>query len=63
MTNKKEVRGFWAHIHPPFVTKHALRFRSTYGLGALLVALFIILAGTGALLAFAYEPRFKSAWD
>lgn len=63
MSQQKTERGFLAHIHPPLVTTYSLRFRSTYGLGTVLVALFIILAASGMLLTFAYDPRFVNAWD
>lgn len=63
MSQTKTERRFLAHIHPPLVTVYSLRFRNTWGLGTALVALFLILAATGILLAFGYDPRFDNAWD
>lgn len=56
-------RGFFAHIHFPLVSAWSLRPRATWGMGALLVALFVILTGTGVLLASAYDPHFQGAYD
>ena len=60
---KASKRGFFAHIHPPRVTRYALRFRSTWGLGVLLCALFLILGVTGLLLAAVYAPDLAGAHD
>ena len=60
-TGKK--RGFFAHIHPPRVTRFVLRFRTTWGLGTLLCGLFVVLSGSGVLLATVYEPALSSAYD
>ncbi len=63
MMTVKQKRGFFAHIHAPRITQHALRFRTTWGLGVLLCVLFFILAGTGILLGAVYEPALNSAYD
>ena len=59
----KTGRGFFAHLHFPVVSAWSLRFRSTWGLGSLLLSAFVILAGTGALLASAYTPEFQGAYE
>ena len=44
------------HIHPAKVSKPALKFSYTFGLGGLLILLGAILAVTGVLLIFVYTP-------
>ena len=63
MTEIKQQRGILAHIHAPRISRYALRFTTTWGLGVLLCALFFVLAGTGILLATVYEPALTSAYD
>jgi quinol-cytochrome oxidoreductase complex cytochrome b subunit len=51
------------HIHPPKVSKPALKFTYTFGLGGLLILLFTILAITGVLLIFVYTPSPDAAYQ
>jgi quinol-cytochrome oxidoreductase complex cytochrome b subunit len=51
------------HIHPARVSKSALKFNYTFGLGGLLLLLFSILAVTGVLLLFAYTPSPDEAYQ
>jgi len=51
------------HIHPAKVSQPALKINYTFGLGGLLLLLFIILSLTGVLLIFAYTPSPEKAYD
>ena len=51
------------HLHPAKVSKPALKFTYTFGLGGLLLLLFTILAVTGVLLLFAYTPSPDAAYN
>jgi quinol-cytochrome oxidoreductase complex cytochrome b subunit len=51
------------HIHPSKVSKPALKFNYTFGLGGLLMLLFSILATTGVLLIFNYTPSPDAAYE
>lgn len=51
------------HIHPTKVSKPALKFNYTFGLGGLLILLATILGITGVLLIFAYTPSPEAAYD
>ncbi|VFQ47497.1 cytochrome b N-terminal domain-containing protein [Desulfoluna butyratoxydans] len=44
------------HIHPRRVPLEALRFTLTWGLGGMCAVLFSLLAASGMLLLFVYEP-------
>lgn len=48
--------GFWEHIRPRFVWSSAASFPYTFCLGGLSFLAFIVLAFTGLLLMFHYEP-------
>ncbi len=50
------------HLHPKAVPAEALAFPRTFGLGGIAVVLFIVLAATGALLLFGYEPSPERAY-
>lgn len=50
------------HLHPAKVSKPALKFSYTFGLGGLLLLLFSILTITGILLLFAYTPSPDAAY-
>jgi quinol-cytochrome oxidoreductase complex cytochrome b subunit len=50
------------HLHPRAVPAEALAFPRTFGLGGIAVVLFILLAVTGALLLFGYEPSPERAY-
>lgn len=51
------------HIHPSKVSKPALKFNYTFGLGGLLILLFAVMAITGVLLLFVYTPSPDAAYD
>ena len=50
------------HLHPKAVPAEALAFPRTFGLGGIAVVLFVVLAATGALLLFGYEPSPERAY-
>ena len=49
-------RGFFFHLHPPEVAEESLRFRATFGLGLILIVLFLTTAVTGLFLMLFYVP-------
>ena len=51
------------HIHPAKVSQPALKLSYTFGLGGLLLLLFMVLAVTGILLIFAYTPEPNAAYE
>ena len=51
------------HIHPSKVSRPALKFSYTFGLGGLLLLLGSILAITGVLLLFVYTPSPDAAYS
>jgi len=51
------------HIHPSKVSRPALKFSYTFGLGGLLLLLGSILAITGVMLLFVYTPSPDAAYD
>ncbi len=51
------------HLHPPVVPEKTLKFTHTWGLGGMAVVLVMLLAVTGILLKFAYEPFPGKAYD
>lgn len=44
------------HLHPPTVPAATIRYTHTWGLGGMGLVLFLLLASTGLLLMFSYEP-------
>jgi quinol-cytochrome oxidoreductase complex cytochrome b subunit len=50
------------HLHPPRVPAAALRFTYTWGLGGISALLAALLAMTGVLLMFRYEPSVERAY-
>ncbi len=50
------------HLHPPRVPASALRFTYTWGLGGISAVLCLMLAVTGVLLMFRYEPTVDRAY-
>ncbi len=50
------------HLHPPKVPVSALRFSYTWGLGGISTVLAIMLAATGVMLMFRYEPSIDRAY-
>jgi quinol-cytochrome oxidoreductase complex cytochrome b subunit len=55
--------NLFLHIHSVKVTRHALRFRYTLGLGLIATSLFLILAFTGVWLMFYYFPSATEAYN
>ena len=51
------------HIHPSKVSRPALKFSYTFGLGGLLILLGAVLAVTGVLLLFVYTPSPEAAYE
>ena len=50
------------HLHPTRVPAAAIRFTYTWGLGGISALLFVLLAATGVLLMFRYEPTVERAY-
>ncbi len=50
------------HVHPTRIPVSALRFTYTWGLGGMSVVLCLLLAATGILLTFRYEPTIDRAY-
>jgi quinol-cytochrome oxidoreductase complex cytochrome b subunit len=50
------------HLHPTRVPASALRFTYTWGLGGISATLVVVLALTGVLLMFRYEPTVDRAY-
>ncbi|HOU12001.1 MAG TPA: cytochrome b N-terminal domain-containing protein [Anaerolineae bacterium] len=50
------------HLHPTRVPAAAIRFTYTWGLGGISALLFVLLAFTGVLLMFRYEPTVDRAY-
>ena len=62
---EKKPSGFsmlLLHVHPRVIPEEALQFTRTCGLGGMAVVLLFLLAVTGALLLFAYEPSAERAY-
>jgi quinol-cytochrome oxidoreductase complex cytochrome b subunit len=60
---KMVMNSLVLHIHPSKVSKPALKFSYTFGLGGLLLLLAAILAVTGVLLIFVYTPSPDAAYE
>ncbi len=60
---KMVMNSLILHIHPSKVSKPALKFTYTFGLGGLLILLGSILAATGMLLLFVYTPSPDAAYE
>ena len=60
---KMVMNSLVLHIHPSKVSKPALKFTYTFGLGGLLILLGTILAVTGVLLIFVYTPSPEAAYE
>ena len=60
---KMVMNSLILHIHPSKVSKPALKFTYTFGLGGLLILLGAILAVTGILLLFVYTPSPGAAYE
>jgi quinol-cytochrome oxidoreductase complex cytochrome b subunit len=53
---KNTARNFIFHLHPVNVPKSTLKFTHTFGLGGMSALLIVMLAFTGILLRFFYQP-------
>ncbi len=51
------------HFRPPLLPEKALRYTHTFGLGGMSLVLFTVLAATGILLMFVYEPSAGRAYE
>ncbi|MCK5351561.1 cytochrome b N-terminal domain-containing protein [bacterium] len=51
------------HLHPPTVPAATIRYTHTWGLGGMGLVLFLLLASTGLLLMFSYEPAPGQAYN
>jgi len=51
------------HLHPPTVPTATIRYTHTWGLGGMGLVLFLLLASTGLLLMFSYEPAPGQAYS
>lgn len=60
---KMVMNSLILHIHPAKVSKPALKFSYTFGLGGLLLLLAAVLAVTGVLLIFVYTPSPDAAYE
>jgi quinol-cytochrome oxidoreductase complex cytochrome b subunit len=54
---------FVLHFRPVRVPEKTIRYTHTFGLGGMSFVLFLLLAATGVLLMFVYEPSPGSAYD
>lgn len=57
------TQNFWLHIHPPKVYKNSIKASTSFGLGTITFALFLILVVTGILLMFYYVPDTHRAYQ
>ena len=60
---KMVMNSLVLHIHPSRVSKPALKFSYTFGLGGLLLLFASVLAATGVLLIFVYTPSPDAAYQ
>jgi quinol-cytochrome oxidoreductase complex cytochrome b subunit len=60
---KTVMDNFILHIHPPKVSKPALKLSYTFGLGGLLILLTMVLVVTGVMLMFVYTPSPEEAYE
>ena len=61
--NLSALKSFILHIHPGTVPTATLNITFTLGLGGMGLVLFLLLAVTGILLLFVYEPSAATAYD
>src|ERR1051326_1057972 len=57
------ISSFFLHFQPAKVSRRALKFRTTLGLGLISLYLFLILIATGVLLMFYYVPATDYAYQ
>ena len=60
---RKVFKNLILHIHPTRVRKATLKLSHTWGLGGMVVILFLVQAFTGIILRFAYEPSPEKAYN
>jgi quinol-cytochrome oxidoreductase complex cytochrome b subunit len=60
---ERKWSGLILHIHPRTVPARTLDLGLTWGLGGMSVVLVLLLAATGILLLFAYEPSPERAYE
>jgi quinol-cytochrome oxidoreductase complex cytochrome b subunit len=61
---KRTIRNtLFLHLHPPTVPAATIRYTHTWGLGGMGLVLFSLLASTGLLLMFSYEPTPGQAYS
>jgi len=56
-------KGLVLHLHPVKVKRATLKFNHTFGLGGMIVLLFLMQVLTGILLRFYYNPSPAKAYD
>jgi quinol-cytochrome oxidoreductase complex cytochrome b subunit len=60
--NQRFRRSLIWHLRPALVPERATRFTHTFGLGGMALVLIFLLAFTGLLMMFSYEPSPERAW-
>jgi quinol-cytochrome oxidoreductase complex cytochrome b subunit len=57
------VDNVFLHLHPVRVSRHAVNYGYTWGMGGISFLLFIILTITGVILMFYYRPTAEYAYE
>ncbi|MHC4102383.1 MAG: cytochrome b N-terminal domain-containing protein [Planctomycetota bacterium] len=57
------INNLLLHFRPVHVPEATIRYTHTWGLGGMSMLLFLVLAATGVLLLFVYEPSPGAAYD
>jgi quinol-cytochrome oxidoreductase complex cytochrome b subunit len=57
------INNLLLHFRPVHVPEATIRYTHTWGLGGMSALLFVVLAATGVLLLFVYEPSPGAAYD
>jgi quinol-cytochrome oxidoreductase complex cytochrome b subunit len=57
------INNLVLHFRPVHVPEATIRYTHTWGLGGMSMLLFLVLAATGVLLLFVYEPSPGAAYD
>jgi quinol-cytochrome oxidoreductase complex cytochrome b subunit len=57
------VDNVFLHLHPVRVSRHAVNYGYTWGMGGISFLLFIILTITGVILMFYYHPAAEYAYE
>ena len=61
--NWRSNNSLMLHLRPAKVHLRAIRFTHTFGLGGMALVLILLLAFSGILMMFAYEPSPERAWQ